>query len=558
MDEVDDILNSLDLSENLPPESDDGTIEYKRKMNFSENLSHRLAQLRYRLSQGNGQCIYVLGVTDLGELCGMDDDEYAETMKVMNKICEECDCIMTLLQEVSFKGKRVQKYLVRENNPIDYTNIRVGVLGRVDAGKSSLVGVLTGGVLDNGKGSARSTVFHFPHEKESGRTSAESQRIMGFSANGEVINSRNSIRNYSWKEIVDRSTKICSFYDLAGHKNYFKTTISGVAGNQLDLGFLVINAASGISLRDMTITHISLLNAYKIPIIAVISKVDLVDDKPDILKRTIEQVKVCVTRDENRTIKIITNKEDVINIHDRFIHDRVVPVFKVSSVSGEGIDLLTLFLNLVQPTTIFDPNKYVRMNVSDTYMTKSGLVIGGHLIQGTIKIGNTLALGPNKSGSFYNIKVRDIQIKRVPVQVAKPGCYVCLCVKGVSRSEVKRGMAILTPNKIKSCKDFVADIILTQEGTVNLRPRYQAVLNTGKLRTAVEVIEIENYKSTHLKKSTEKTGTLGKPVLITSIRGDRATVKFKLINTHAYIEPGDRFILTQGMIRIIGVVRKIL
>lgn len=562
MDEVNDILDplsGLNLEEQLPPESDDGTVEYKRKMNFSENLSHRLAQMRYRLSQGNGQCIYLLGVSDSGELYGMDPVEFEETMKVMKQICGECDCVMTLLQDVEFEGRKIQKYLVREHNPVDYKNIRIGTLGRVDAGKSSLVGVLTTGTLDDGRGSARSTVFHYPHEKESGRTSSESQRILGFTSSGEVVNSRNSLRTYSWKEIVAKSSKICTWYDLCGHRDYFKSTVAGVAGNQLDFGCLVVNAASGISLKDMTVSHMSLLNAYHVPMIVVITKIDLVLDKPEVLKKTVAQVRFCIHEcDNNTTTKVMRTREDVINLHDKIVSNRIVPIFLVSSVSGKNIDLLTLFLNLVQPTIIFDPNKYVRMNIADTYMTKAGLVVGGHLIQGTIKIGDTLELGPDKLGKFTNIKVRDIHIKRVPVQTAKPGCYVCLCVKGITRGEIKRGMSILTPGKSKACKEFKANIILSQDGTVNLKPRYQGILNLGKLRTAIEILEIENYKSIELKKSLEKVGSLEKPVVITNIQGDRATVRFRFLNTYAYIEPGDRFVLTQGLIRIIGVVSKVL
>ena len=47
---------------------------------------------------------------------------------------------------------------------------RVAVVGNVDAGKSTLLGVLTHGVLDNGRGYARQRLFRHKHEMESGRT----------------------------------------------------------------------------------------------------------------------------------------------------------------------------------------------------------------------------------------------------------------------------------------------------------------------------------------------------------------------------------------------------
>ena len=47
----------------------------------------------------------------------------------------------------------------------------IAVCGPVDAGKSSLVGVLTTGDLDDGKGKARNKILVHQHERETGRTS---------------------------------------------------------------------------------------------------------------------------------------------------------------------------------------------------------------------------------------------------------------------------------------------------------------------------------------------------------------------------------------------------
>ena len=54
----------------------------------------------------------------------------------------------------------------------DYTETRVGMLGNVDAGKSTIIGVLTNGILDDGRGSARQNVMRYPHERECGQTSS--------------------------------------------------------------------------------------------------------------------------------------------------------------------------------------------------------------------------------------------------------------------------------------------------------------------------------------------------------------------------------------------------
>ena len=79
--------------------------------------------------------------------------------------------------------------------------IRIGVGGNIDAGKSSFVGVMTKNVLDNGRGYARSFIMKHKHELDSGRTSVLVQHY---------------IRN---------ENKIIEFTDLAGHEKYLKTTI---------------------------------------------------------------------------------------------------------------------------------------------------------------------------------------------------------------------------------------------------------------------------------------------------------------------------------------------
>ena len=48
----------------------------------------------------------------------------------------------------------------------------MAVTGNVDAGKSTLLGVLTHGVLDDGRGVARQKLFRHKHEIETGRTSS--------------------------------------------------------------------------------------------------------------------------------------------------------------------------------------------------------------------------------------------------------------------------------------------------------------------------------------------------------------------------------------------------
>jgi len=69
---------------------------------------------------------------------------------------------------------------------LQFIDLRLAVLGNVDAGKSTVLGVLTQGELDNGRGRARLNLFRHLHEIQSGRTSSISHEILGFSSKGEV------------------------------------------------------------------------------------------------------------------------------------------------------------------------------------------------------------------------------------------------------------------------------------------------------------------------------------------------------------------------------------
>lgn len=79
---------------------------------------------------------------------------------------------------------------------IDFLEIRVAVVGNVDAGKSTLLGVLTHGELDNGRGHSRQKLFRHKHEMESGRTSSVGNDILGFDEEGNDFKSDNFIEYY--------------------------------------------------------------------------------------------------------------------------------------------------------------------------------------------------------------------------------------------------------------------------------------------------------------------------------------------------------------------------
>jgi len=106
-------------------------------------------------------------------------------------------------------------------------NIRVAVVGNVDAGKSTLIGTLTTSSLDDGRGKSRTSIMKHRHEIESGRTSTATTHLMGFKDTGEPIMGRDAVRAHKRKsedEVARESYRVITLMDLAGHEKYLKTT----------------------------------------------------------------------------------------------------------------------------------------------------------------------------------------------------------------------------------------------------------------------------------------------------------------------------------------------
>jgi len=106
-------------------------------------------------------------------------------------------------------------------------NIRVAVVGNVDAGKSTLIGTLTTSSLDDGRGKSRTSIMKHRHEIESGRTSTVSTHLMGFRSTGQPVAGKDQVRGAKRKtedEIARESYRIITLMDLAGHEKYLKTT----------------------------------------------------------------------------------------------------------------------------------------------------------------------------------------------------------------------------------------------------------------------------------------------------------------------------------------------
>lgn len=232
-----------------------------------------------------------------------------------------------------------------------FIDIRVAVVGNVDSGKSTIIGVLSGGVLDDGRGLARQRVFSHQHEIDNGRTSCVSQQILGFKNNNPIFNksavsSTSLQKNKSYADVINNSDNIITFIDLAGHEKYLGTTVSGLTSNYPDYSMVIINSLAGIT--KMTKEHLGLSIILKIPLFIVVSKIDLVPDK--VLKDTKKQIsRILKCKHANKLPLNIYEPNDIkLAISDTT--RRICPIFFVSSVKGIGLDLLNTYLSHIKPT----------------------------------------------------------------------------------------------------------------------------------------------------------------------------------------------------------------
>ena len=105
----------------------------------------------------------------------------------------------------------------------EHNDTRIAMIGNVDSGKSTLIGVLTNSLLDDGRGCARSLVLKHRHEQDNGRTSAVTVEIMGYKGDEQVIsNARN--HNHRWMEIMEKSEKTVSY-------SFFNLVVSAAYDN---------------------------------------------------------------------------------------------------------------------------------------------------------------------------------------------------------------------------------------------------------------------------------------------------------------------------------------
>jgi len=543
-------------SSRIPPEEDDGNKEYKLRLTDDrpETMEHFASQMRYRLEEGFGEAIYTVGVTDSGGIIGLTDQEYNKTKEILDKVAQKMNYTLTQISCTTIEGsspdpRKMYEFLIREKNPGKYVDIRVACAGQVDSGKSTLLGVLLSGSKDNGRGQARLSVFNYQHEVKTGQTSSVAQHILGFDSKGNPVNYGDEFgRKKSWPEIVHNSTKIVTFFDLCGHEKYLKTTILGLTSHSPDLTLILVGANMGLT--RMSKEHIFLCLSLHIPFVVVITKIDICKDRQNVLAETEKSIKELLKAPGLRRIPYDVKTTDDVILSVKNIHSlSTVPIFHISSVTCQGVPLLLEFLNLCSKKPRLDQNaNKVEFHVDQIFKVDGvGSVLGGELIQGKIKTGDRLIIGPN-DGQYSTVQVRSIQCKRVGVTEVDSGCYVCLGIKRPETLRIHRGNVVLslvdTPYQVK---EFTAEIAVLKSHSTTIKVGYCPIVHTNSVRQSAKILAISNKQSTK--------GVVDNDQVLRT--GDRATVKFRFYYHPEYVKVGFRILLAEGMVKIVGKITEI-
>ncbi|KAJ2922724.1 hypothetical protein H1R20_g14360, partial [Candolleomyces eurysporus] len=369
--------------------------------------------------------------------------------------------------------------------------VRCAVVGNVDSGKSTTLGVLTRGVLDDGRGKARVGLFRHKHELETGRTSSVGMEILGFAPSGHPIlpnttpnADSDTIRRekLGWEEISLQAAKIVSFIDLAGHEKYLKTTLYGLTSGAPSCVILIVGANAG--LIGMSKEHLAIALALSVPVVVCITKIDMTP--PNVLAETIKQVvKILKSPGCRKTPVFVKSMETAVEIATSFGSDRICPIFQLSNVTGLGLDFvgilfriafsdglpsrtqLRTFLNLL-PSSEGDKDKFavdqpLEYSITEVWSVPYvGTVVNGIINSGTIKSGDMIMLGPDSNGNWQTTMVKSMQRKRASVNSAEAGQCVSIALKRIRRSAVRKGMVLVHKSDTppKATRQFEGQVLI--------------------------------------------------------------------------------------------------
>ena len=498
----------LEKKKDFHIEYDYGNTEYKLKLCdvTVQRIQELTTQMKFRLGEGCGECYYEIGVEDNGNTLGISKEELEISLSVINTIATNLGCTAKITKLIQGKeGLIAEMYIKKqEESYINKIEITIGVLGEEGTGKSTLIGVLINGKLDNGKGLARTNVFRHKHEILCGKTSSFSHQILGFDEKGELTNYGDLIQP-SLSQIVSKSTKIINFYDMAGSaKTFNRTTISTLSNEYLDYLLFVISAIDPIT--KVTENLLRFIYNVDLPVITIINKIDLISDED--LKKVVKQYKETIRKLNTELNKekipiVMKNNDDVALFSSNMDEKEILLTFLVSNLKWEGG--LTLFKNFLG--VLPDLNKTsdkqkqkelelekMEFDIHETIYREKNVILIGIVSSGKLRIKSKCFLGPDINGNFKMVEICDIHCKKVNVAYSYKGQYCSVSIKSIgdintlTRDNVKKGMSLLDiRNTPIASRLFEIEIWTIDDSYKSFKASYQPILNIKHVRQGVKI-----------------------------------------------------------------------
>lgn len=415
------------------------------------------------------------------------------------------------------------------------------LLGNVDAAKSTLIGVLKTGELDDGKGKSRATILQMKHEKQSGNTT-----------------------NSNLVKIYNKDKKSIQLIDLPGHSRYFAMTLRGMMEYNPSYAIVIVSAHKGITesiksninnkghiVQNMTKIHLQVCAFLRIPFIVIISKIDNCPE--DRLALTIKEVKEYIKKMGIKDFYPITKLDALKRAKEAYNKDyasQFVPYFMISNVTGVGIDLLKDFLfdvpfrqnltkQLIALKDFCTTNKVNKVfEIYKSYYVKGiGIVVFGCLKVGTISKGDQLIIGPFGT-RFTEIRVRSLHNdERREINILGEGDYGCLAITSMSGDQLDKHKL----NKGKIITDTaVSSSVITTECKIahhhtTITSKFNTFIHTGIVGTPAKVLEADKF-----------------PIR----SGDLVNITFSLSNSQ-FVYPGMKFVFRDDGIKGHGIIKSI-
>jgi len=509
---TDSVKTTVDLSQtcltDLPKyDSVDDTV----RSQWSNDMAKRI--------KATSECFYEITKGDVSLDVSVDTlARIAETAGARTRI---------LRTRTNPEGKEVTEVLVRRVDPADTPlEVRIAAVGNVDSGKSTLLGVLSSGSLDDGRGSARATVFHHAHERLTGRTSSIGHQHIAYDLEGNQVPQDKKTGTAS-----RGASKCVELLDLAGHAKYLKTTLFGMTGHHPDYAMLVVGANMGFI--GMTKEHLGITLALKMPAMLVVTKIDMCP--PNVLADTMAQIKRITKTPGCRKLPfIVRNMDDVVVCARNFASEKLLPIFCVSNVTGENINLLHAFLNLAPSTHNWGELADAPLQVDVDYdwtISGVGTVLSGTVVSGKIDTRCPLVIGPDSLGKFLPLTVRNIRTRTGDTDHAQAGQSITLAVRRIARNTVRKGMVIVPADSaITPCKMFQAEVLVLYHSTT-ISPGYECVVHCNAVKQCARVVSMD------------------KPILRS---GDKALVTFSFMYQPEVMLKNARVIFRDGHAKGIG------